>query len=845
MKFSEYTQKSIKETLVILKSSDQGISSIEAQKRLKVYGLNEIKTKEIKLFDIFLKQFKSPFVYLLLIAAVISFFIQEKVSGIVILVFVFINVMLGFFQESRAFQAVALLKKYFPLRVHVVRKKIQKVINKEFLVPGDIVLLDQGDIIPADLRLITAENFLVEEGVLTGESLPVLKTNKILSKQAKEVFQAKNIVFAGTSVISGKAKGIVINTGKETVFGEITKLVSTTSKESLYEKDLLYFSSLILKVVILTIVAIFLINLILRGRDNVFSFLLFCIALMVAILPETLPLIVTFSFSSGALKLAQEKVVVKRLAAVGDLGNIEILCSDKTGTLTKNKLKLEKVYSLDQEKCLLYGILTSSFPYETTRSIFNPFDAALYEASNFFIRLELRKYKAISEIPFDPNKLRSGAIIRDKTGKELLIVKGAPEVILKLSSHFNEDIEKIKEYIEREGRQGKRVLAIAYKEIDKNKEEKDLIFLGCFSFSDPLKKTAKESIVLAEELKVKVKILTGDSKEVAGKIAKEINLIENENDVILGETIEVLSDKELEEACHQYSVFARVSPQTKYKIVKKLSEKYEVGFLGDGINDAPALQAAHVGLVVHNAVDVAREASDIILLKDDLQVIIQGIKQGRAVFSNINKYIRTTLTSNLGNFYAIALVSLFIPFLPMLPVQILLINLLSDLPLVTIASDTVDEEELKKPKLYQLHKFILLFLILGLTSTIFDFIFFGIFYKLEPSLLRTLWYIMSILTEVVFVFSFRTYRFFAQAKKPSFLLLLSSFLICLVTIALPFTKLGREIFFFTPPSITALFSVFGLIFAYFVSSEIIKLIYLHYWQRKNNIKTTKNSLEVL
>jgi Mg2+-importing ATPase len=587
--------------------------------------------------------------------------------------------------------------------------------------------------------------------------------------------------------------------------------------------------------VVITIVIIFLANLIIRGTTNFFDFLLFCIALVVAILPEALPLVVTFSLSSGALRLAKKKVVVKRLPAVEDLGNIEILCSDKTGTLTENKLKLENIHSTEKEKCLLYGLLTSSYLKEEIESSLNPFDAALFEKASGKIRQEIKKFKVISESSFDSFKLRSSVILERQDGKKVLIVKGAPEAVLKLSSRFNEAPGKIKEEIKIEGEKGKRVLAVGFKEIaGEVNEERNLTFLGYFCFSDPLKKTAREAIQLARKLGVNVKIITGDSQEVAGHVAKEIGLIENAKEVVLGETLDDLSEKKFENICQDYSVFARVSPKTKYKIVEMLGRKYEVGFLGEGINDAPALKAAHLAIAIPSAADVSREVSDIILLKKDLKVLVDGIKQGRNIFSNINKYIKCTLASNFGNFYSIAMISLIIPFLPMLPVQILLVNLMSDLPLVVVASDSVEAQELRKPKLYQLNKFILLIFLLGLASTIFDFIFFGIFHQIQPSLLRTLWYIESILTEIVLIFSVRTFHFFLKTKRPSFLLIIVSLLTFLATIVLPFTDFGKEFFHFVSPPLSALAIVLGLILAYFAVSEAVKLLYFRYWAQKNN-----------
>ncbi|MDP2910623.1 MAG: HAD-IC family P-type ATPase [bacterium] len=836
MGFPEYTTKNIKEVFNILNTDESGLLNKEAEKRLKDHGFNEIKTKETGLLEIFLRQLKSPFSYLLIAAALIAFLIGEKIDGLMILLFVFINVSLGFFQEARAHKAISLLRKYLNSKARILRKGIEKVIDKRFLVPGDVVLLEQGDIVPADLRVLRFENFLVDESILSGESAPMPKLSRALFKEAEEVFEAKNIVFAGTSIVSGEAEGVVINTGKKTVFGEIAKLVSGISRESVYEKDLLKFSNLILKVVTTTIVLVFLANLIIKGTANFFDFLLFCIALIVSIIPEALPLIVTIALSNGALKLAKEKVVVKRLSAVEDLGDIEILCTDKTGTLTENKLKLEEINSSDEQKCLLYGLLSSSYMKEKIESSLNSFDSAIFKKTPKKIRSALKKIKVISEISFNPSRLRSSVLVEDKNKNLILIVKGAPEVILKLCSMAESDFEKISEEIKKQGREGKRTLAVGFKKFSKRnfskKDEKDLDFLGYFCFSDPLKKTAEDAVRLSKKLGVKVKIITGDGKEIAEQVAREVALVKGPGEVILGENLKSLSQEDFEKACEKYSVFARISPEMKYKIIEALTKKYEVGFLGEGVNDAPALKIAHLGIAVESAADVSREVSDIVLFKKDLKVIVEGIKTGRNIFSNINKYIKCTLASNFGNFYSIAAIAVIIPFLPMLPVQILLVNLLSDFPLISVASDKVDPAELKRPKLYHLNKMILLIFLLALVSLIFDFIFFGIFYKVEPDLLRTLWFIESILTEIALIFSIRTSLFFLRAKRPSLLLIFISFLAFLITIFLPFTDFGKETFHFVPPSPAGLLTVLALVLSYFIISEIVKLSYFHYRKLK-------------
>ena len=842
MKFSKYTIKNAEEALMAIESSEKGISEKEAGNRLKIHGFNEVKTKQTGLFDIFLRQFKSPFFYLLFVASIVALLIGEMIDALVVMLFIIVNVALGFFQEFRAEKAVSLLKKFLPAKVRVLRKGVERTIEKNFLVPGDVVLLEPGNIVPADMRILKVQNFLIDESVLTGESAPVSKISQPLPKETTEVFEAKNIVFAGTSVVSGKGEGVTIGTGKETVFGEITKIISGITRESSYEKELIDFSKIIMKIVVSTIVVLFLINVFLRGTTNFFTFLFFCIALIVSILPEALPVVVTFTLSRGALKMAKEKVVVKRLSAVENLGDIEVLCIDKTGTITENKLSLENVNSSDKEKCLLFGLLSSAYTKEQIKSTFNPFDLALFKKASPEIHQNINSFEQIAELPFDNFRLRASVLLKDKGEKLFLIAKGTPESIFKISSKVYGDIDRIKieNEIKEEGKKGKRVLAVAFKTFDKlsysETDEKDLIFLGYFSFTDPIKKTAKSAIDLARKLGLKIKILSGDSKEVAGAVAKEIGLIDNPEKVVLGADLDALPKEDFENICEEFSVFARVSPGTKLKIIQALQKKYGVGFLGEGINDAPALKTANVAIAVEGATDIAKEVSDVILLKKDLRVIVDGIKNGRDIFSNINKYIKCTLASNFGNFYSIAVISLFITFLPMLPVQILLGNLLSDFPLIAVATDSIDAEELKRPKLYQLNKVLLLIILLAMVSTIFDFIFFGIFYKSQPAVIQTLWFIESILTEILLIFAVRTRHAFFKAKKPSSPLMMLALLDAVFIVSLPFSNFGHELFHFVSPPIFSLLIVLFLVGSYFILSEAVKLFYFRHWKSRTNLK---------
>ena len=836
MNFPEFTQKEKEEIFEIFKSRETGLTDKEAENLQKVYGLNEIKVKEVGAWDILIRQFKSAFFYLLFIAGILALIFGEKINGILIFVFAFINVFLGFFQEFRAQRAISILKEYLPKEVEVLREGKEKFIDKKFLVPGDIVLLDSGDIVLADLRIFESKNFLVDESTLTGESQPIAKISEPLEKESKEIFGAKNIAFSGTSVISGKAKGIVIGTGKNTEFGKIAKLTAETAKPSIYEKELADFSKVILKTVLFTILAVFLASFLIKKEIPKSDFAIFCLAIIVGIVPEALPVIVGSALSRGALRLARKKVVMERLSAIEDLGNMEILCTDKTGTLTENKLKIEEVISVDKERCLNFAFLASEFLEK--RKLRNPFDIAIFQKTKKEERLILKKYKLLFEIPFDPKRKMNSVLIEGENKNKILILRGAPEEILErcLEIEGNLNKEEIEKNLKKEGEEGKRILAIAYKNFKKDeyseKDESDLKFLGYITFLDPLKKTAKATLELAKKLGVQIKILTGDAPEVAGKVANDVRLIDDPKKVILGKDLDSLSENEFEKKCEEFRVFARIAPETKLKIIKSLQKKYEVGFMGEGINDAPALKIAHVAIAVKGAADVSKEASDILLLETDLRIVIEGIREGRNIFANINKYIKCTLSSNFGNFYSVATMSLILPFLPMLPAQILLVNLLSDFPLISLAGDSVDVEELRKPKMYRLNQIFPLIIFLAIISSIFDFTFLGIFYGQNESLIQTLWFTMSVLTEISLIFSIRTRRFFLMAKKPAGFLIFLSILTSTLTLILPFTNFGKNFFHFTSPLPSSLLIIFSLILAYLFASEIVKQIYYGHLKKR-------------
>lgn len=837
MYFSKYTDQSEKDIAKEFSvSPGLGLTSTQASQLLSKFGTNEIAGRQVTWAHILLRQFKSAFLYLLVAAGAISIVLGETLDGIMILAFVLINASLGFYQEFRSHQALKLLEKYIASKSRVIRDGEILLVESRYLVPGDVLLLTPGDIIRADVRIIQADSLFCDESVLTGESIPVEKTEKPASKPEKEIFKAENIGFSGTTVISGKAKGIVVATGVSTAIGEIAKLTAQTPSVSSFEKNITKLSRFVLNLIVVTLILVFVTNILIKGANvNLLELVIFTIALAVSVIPEALPVVTTFSLSKGAVNLAKNKVVVKRLSAIEDLGGIQVLCTDKTGTLTENQLKLADVVAKDKNEAILLASLVSSGGENHNK--IDPFDLAIWEALEKPSIKLLKSYQRLQEMPFDPKRRRNSQVIK-KEGKTYLLSRGAPEEIIKICRK-GKDLKHASSWAEKKGREGFRVLALAAKEIshkgkiDFAKEESQMDLAGVFSFSDPLKPTAASAIGRAKVLGIKVKILTGDAKEVAGMVAKEIKLTHDARDVITGEEFDSLNDFQKRQAVENYSVFARVSPEQKFEIIKYLQEVYEVGFLGEGINDAPALKIANVAIVVQGAADIAKDSADIILLKKSLDVVIDGIGEGRRVFANTAKYIRSTLTSNFGNFFAVATASLLINYLPLLPLQILLLNLLSDFPMISIATDNVEEEELAYPKSYAIRDIALIAVVLGLISTLFDFIFFGIFYRISPQVLQTNWFIASVLTELALVFSIRTAKPFFRAKRASGTIIVLTVVTILVTIIIPFTQLGDEIFGFTKPTVFYIALISAVVALYFATSETVKLLYYRFVKQSN------------
>lgn len=882
MDYRDFTIKTSEETLEELNSSEFGLSEKEAAERLEKFGFNRLEEKKETFWRILRRQFKSPLVYLLFGAGFLSLLLGSRVDALTIAVVLFLNGALGFVQEFRSERALERLKNYIVKKVKTRRirngppatpdrsdgghgEKVVETVSAQNLVLGDIVLISKGDIVPADLRILKSRNLEFDESILTGEPYPVLKTSDPLAGKREELNEANNIAFAGTAVSSGFGEGAVIAVGKETQIGKISGLVAKARHLSVFEENIAKLSKFLLKVVLISLALIFFANFFLKKGGGASELLFFTIALAIGIIPEALPAVATLTMSRGALRLARKGVVVKRLSAIEDLGDIEILCSDKTGTVTKNKMEVKNIFSENPPECLLFN-LVSSPQSDFKKLIFeNPFDEAVWNALaspsrsdsetrrarersgvNGKLKEKISEYEILAEMPFDP-VLRLNAVLAKHGEDVFFIAKGAPEEIFKISEISGAKRAEHQNNFKEADSAGLRTMALAYKQIENFTEEKNgydwrkelkqggLKFSGIVSFHDPLKETAKDAVHLAQKLGVELKIITGDAVGVAGSVGRELGLVKKDGDIFDADRLLKLSEKDFEEAVKNGKVFARVSPELKQKIVATLNRFHPVGFLGEGINDAPALKEARVAIVVDSGADVSKEVGDIILLKKDLHTIIDGIREGRGVFSNIHKYLTYTLVGNFGNLYTIAAISLVLKFLPLLPSQILLANLITDIPMLVIAADTIEKEEIKRPKKYDLKSLALFVLFFGFVDSVFDFIFFGIFAARPPELLRTLWFLEIIFSEVILIFSLRTAKPFFKAASPAKILVIASLAAVLGSVWLVFSGLGGKYFHFVPPPVSALAVILALGAGYFAVTEILKTNYWRVFTKLNHL----------
>ncbi len=842
----DYCALNKKEVLDALGSSEKGLTSKEAAKRLEKYGSNEIVAKDKRgWFSILLSQFKSPLILILIIAAGIAGFLGEVTDAAIILGIVLLNSLLGFYQEFKSEKALLKLKKYITFKAKVLREGKEIEIDTKELVIGDIVFLNNGDLVPADIRLLETQELNVDESVLTGESNQTYKNcSEINYKQNLSVNEKANLVFMGTSVSGGSGKGIVISTAAKTEFGRTASVLSAKEPPTDFQKNIKKFGDFLIKIILILTLCVFFINAVL-GKGVVDSFL-FALALAVGITPELLPIIITITLSRGAMKLAKKKIIVKKLASIEDLGNIDVLCTDKTGTLTENKITLHDYLDLQgtrKEEIIENAILCNTAV--TGKNVTGKAaDVAILEYCKTN-NIPLKNFKKIEEIEFDHERRRMSMVY--KKGKSFYLVsKGAPESILEICNKIKKEgkvypignykkeiIKKFEDF----SRKGYSVIAIANKEIKRKKEyetkdETNLVFLGFLIFLDPPKKDAESSLKDFQKLGVEIKILTGDNPLVTEQICSQVG-IKIKDKIILGSDLEQLNEKELDNVTRRNNVFARITPEQKYNIVNILSKQgHIVGFLGDGVNDAPALKAADVGITVNSAIDIAKENADVILLNKSLDVIANGIREGRKTFGNITKYIFNTISANFGNMFTLAFSSLFLKFIPLRPSQILLANFISDGPLMTVSTDNVDEEGLKKPKRWDI-KLISHFMVsFGLISSIFDITTIITLLLIAGDnipLLRTGWFLESVMTEIFVTFAIRTKKSFWKSK-PSKFLIITSIAAILLTLILIYSPLAL-LFKFEKIPINILMLIGGIVLLYFFVVELYKK---HFYKKHGN-----------
>jgi Mg2+-importing ATPase len=846
----ELLEKARADTDTVLKelgSQLGGLSEAEADSRLKQVGTNEIaREKRQSALMRLLVNIKNPLVLLLVALGVLSFLTGDLKAMMVIFVMVVLSVVLRFFQEMRADNAAAKLQAMVSNTATLVRDGKEEEVSLKMLVPGDIIRLAAGDMVPADVRVLSAKDLFLNQAALTGEALPVEKKAAPAPADVQNPLELPNLCFLGSNVESGSATAVVIHTGNRTYFGSLAASIVGQRQLTSFDLGVNKFTWLMIRFIAVMVPLVFLINGL--SKHNWLEAFLFAMAVAVGLTPEMLPMIVTVNLSKGALAMARKKVIVKRLNAIQNFGAMDVLCTDKTGTLTQGKIVLEKHLDANgdpSEKVLQFGYLNSY--YHT--GLKNLLDEAILDHQEMEERLKAKeKYRKIDEIPFDFVRRRMSVVVEDETGLNTLICKGAVEEVLSLCTRVEVKGEVIEVLPEHDAKrrqladdlngQGFRVIALAYKQMPGGsdepvysvKDESDLILLGFLAFLDPPKDTATEALKRLHSLSVDVKVLTGDNEIITAYICKEVGMpVEH---LLLGSQIETMSETELAEAASTTSVFARLVPAHKERIIHALQSKGHVlGFMGDGINDAPALKAADVGISVDSAVDIAKESSDIILLENSLLVLEQGVLEGRRVFGNIIKYIKMAASSNFGNMFSVVGASAFLPFLPMLPIQVLTNNLLYDFSQTTIPTDGVDADWLIKPRKWGIGNILRFILFIGPISSIFDYLtFFMMLYVFNcwhnPVLFQTGWFVESLFTQTLIIHVIRTNKIPFIQSWASWPLILTSVIIVAAGAWLTVSPLANTLGFVPLPPLYWLFLAIMLL-GYAILTQVVKTWFIH------------------
>ena len=835
-----------------LGSSAAGLAADEAAQRLKTYGLNLI-TREQKptILQEIWNRAKNPLNALLLTLAVISYFLGDVRAAIVIALMVLLAITTAFIQEHRSNEAAAQLRAMVKITASVRRPEVGEhadfvEIPIETLVPGDIVRLSAGDMIPADLRLLEAKDLFVNQSALTGEAMPAEKFAHPCEQHFDDPFDLPNICFMGANVVSGYATGVIVRTGAQTFFGQLADKIAGQRVPTAFDQGINRFTWLMIRFIIVMGPLVFLINGL--TKHDWLEALLFAVAVAVGLTPEMLPMIVTVNLAKGATDMARAKVIVKRLNAIQNLGAMNVLCTDKTGTLTQDRIILKRhldIRGQESERVLQYAYLNSHFQ----SGLKNLLDVAVLEHAEMHKILEVdTRFVKVDEIPFDFARRRLSVVVRHGQEKDVLICKGAVEEIFAVctryevngksgpldAGHFTTANQKTATL----NKDGFRVVAVAYKELDRPKtaysiaDESGLTLLGFIAFLDPPKESARAAIAALAKKGVKVKILTGDNEIITRKICREVKLRSGE--IVLGSQVEQLNDRQLADIAYRTTVFAKLTPAQKERIIQALHAKgHVVGFLGDGINDSPALKAADVGISVDTAVDIAKELADIILLEKSLLVLQEGVIEGRKIFGNITKYIKMGASSNFGNMFSVLGASIFLPFLPMAPIQVLTNNLLYDFSQTTIPTDNVDEEYIASPRRWDISNIFKFMVFIGPISSIFDYATYAMMLFVfnswnNPSLFQTGWFVELLLTQTLIIHIIRTARIPFIESRASPALITTTIIICIVGITLPFTWAGSALGF-TPLPWLYWPLVAAMLVSYSVLTHLIKRWFVRRW----------------
>jgi len=833
----------IDKVLIALQSAPNGLNTAEAELRLQQYGPNEIAREQRKSALVrLLENIRNPLVILLTLLGVVSFVTGDMRATVVIMAMVLLGVVLRFYQEMRADNAAEKLKAMVSTKATVVRDGKDIEVPLHNLVPGDFIRLAAGDMVPGDVRVLSAKDLFLDQAALTGEALPVEKTAVASPTEIENPLDLPNICFLGSNVESGSATAVVIHTGARTFFGSLAASIVGERELTSFDTGINKFTWLMIRFIGVMVPAVFLINGL--SRHNWVEAFLFAVAVAVGLTPEMLPMIVTVNLSKGALAMAGKKVIVKRLNSIQNIGAMDVLCTDKTGTITVGRIVLEKhmdVNGVESERVLQYGYMNSY--YHT--GLKNLMDEAILDYGHLEEDLKVKTdYRKIDEIPFDFKRRRMSVILEDKQNQHILICKGAVEEITSLSPSVEiegkvvaikpDDEEKRKQLVQELNSNGFRVVAIAYKVMpagDSDKphyavsDEAGLILLGYLAFLDPPKESAMEALKRLHDLNVDVKILTGDNEIVTTYICGKVGMpVEH---ILLGSQIETMNETELAEAVRTTSIFAKLAPVQKEHIVHILQKNGSVvGFMGDGINDAPALKAADVGISVDSAVDIAKESSDIILMENDLLVLEQGVREGRKVFGNIIKYIKMAASSNFGNMFSVVGASAFLPFLPMLPIQVLTNNLLYDFSQTPIPTDEVDAEWLVKPRKWEIGNLQRFILFIGPISSIFDYAtFFIMIYVFDcwnnPALFHTGWFVESLFTQTMIIHVIRTTKIPFIQSRASRPMIIGSLAVVALGAWLTVSPLGDMLGFVPLPALFWLLLAIMLV-CYVILTQIVK-----------------------